>query len=124
MTIVISTANMTSSKTPPRYISHFTQKGVPSSDGTGRDGDDAGRDDGADGNGDDGTDIVAGGADSDDAAGGGADGEAGGVGAGAGGAGSGGSDTGLGGSGGNSVVKAPTALQALAVLGLTALTFQ
>ena len=36
----------------------------------------------------------------------------------------GGDETELGGSGGNSVVKAPTALQALYVSGLVALTFQ
>ena len=97
-------ANMSNKKPPLRYIIHFTHSGaVCWDDGGGGGGDDA------DGDGDD--DEVGGGDDTD---GDGDDDEAG----------SAGVDTESDGSGGDSVVKAPTALQALLVSELIALTFQ
>ena len=89
-----SMANITNNKPPPRYIIHFTHSGAVCWDDDGGGGGDTDRD----GDGD--------------------DDEAGGAGAG------GGDDTELSGSGGDSVVKAPTALQAPLVSELIALTFQ
>ncbi len=94
--MVISIANISSKKPPPRYINHHTHSGVVCG---GKEGSDVGSSIDPDGNGN-----KAGGAGADD--------------------GGGGADTELSAPGCDSVVKAPTALQALAVLELTALTFQ
>ncbi len=95
--MVISMANMSNKKPPPRYIIHFTHSGAVCWDNDGGGGDDADAD---------GDDDEAGGGDGTD--GDGDDGDA----------------IETDGSGSDSVVKAPTALQALLVSELIALTFQ